>query len=186
MLERSPSTVDQVIEAIKLGIRDARYVPAQRLIEPDLAKEYGVSRGSVREALRRLAAEGFVNLERFRGASIIRMSRKQVVDLLELREVLEGFGASLAARRSDNNGRLKLTRLEKIAQCEVGAAPPIRRLQQRISRPDPGPERKRRVAGYVEPHQASDLSASVQPHPAAAGANQAVACQITTPLSRHC
>lgn len=83
MLERSISTVDQVIDAIKLGIRDARYVPAQRLVEPDLAREYGVSRGSVREALRRLAAEGFVNLERFRGASIIRMSRKQVVDLLE-------------------------------------------------------------------------------------------------------
>lgn len=113
MLERSLSTVDQVIEAIKLGIRDARYVPGQRLVEPDLAGEYGVSRGSVREALRRLAAEGFVNLERFRGASIIRMSRRQVVDLLELREVLEGFGASLAAQRADDSGRLRLTRLEK-------------------------------------------------------------------------
>src|ERR1044071_1801569 len=114
MLERSVSTVDQVIEAIKLGIRDARYVPAQRLVEPDLAREYGVSRGSVREALRRLAAEGFVNLERFRGASIIRMSRRQVVDLLELREVLEGFGASLAAQRAGDAGRVKLTRLEKV------------------------------------------------------------------------
>lgn len=113
MLERSLSTVDQVIDAIKLGIRDARYVPAQRLVEPDLAKEYGVSRGSVREALRRLAAEGFVNLERFRGASIIRMSRNQVVDLLELREVLEGFGAYQAAQRADDSGWLKLSRLEK-------------------------------------------------------------------------
>jgi DNA-binding GntR family transcriptional regulator len=113
MLERSLSTVDQVILAIKLGIRDARYVPAQRLAEPDLAREYGVSRGSVREALRRLAAEGLVNLERFRGASIIRMSRKQVVDLLEIREVLEGFGASLAAQRADDKGRLTLVRLEK-------------------------------------------------------------------------
>jgi DNA-binding GntR family transcriptional regulator len=113
MLERSISTVDQVIEAIKMGIRDARYVPGQRLVEPDLAREYGVSRGSVREALRRLAAEGFVNLERFRGASIIRMSRKQVVDLLELREVLEGFASSLAAQRTNNKGWGRLTRLEK-------------------------------------------------------------------------
>ena len=113
MLERSMSTVDQVIEAIKLGIRDARYVPGQRLIEPDLAREYAVGRGSVREALRRLAAEGFVNLERFRGASIIRMSRKQVIDLMELREVLEGFGSSLAAGRVDEGGKLRLARLEK-------------------------------------------------------------------------
>jgi len=48
------------------------------------------------------------------------MSRKQVVDLLELREVLEGFGASMAAQRAGGAGRLKLTRLEKTSGAKSG------------------------------------------------------------------
>ena len=69
MLERTTSAVDEVILAVKDAIREARYAPGQRLVEPELVREFGVSRGSVREALRRLAAEGLVEWERFRGAS---------------------------------------------------------------------------------------------------------------------
>jgi len=113
MLQQAPSTVDQVILEVKAAIREARYAPGQRLIEPELAREFGVSRGSVREALRRLAAEGLVEWERFRGASIIRMSRRQVTDFLELRELLEGFGAASAAARLDADGRRDLAALEQ-------------------------------------------------------------------------
>ena len=69
------SAVDQVMEAVKDGIRQARYVPGQRLVEPDMMRDFAVSRGTVREALRRLAAEGFVQIELYRGASIRKMSR---------------------------------------------------------------------------------------------------------------
>jgi DNA-binding GntR family transcriptional regulator len=113
MLDSAPSTVDRVIAAVKERIRDAQYSPGQRLVEPILMAELGVSRGSVREALRRLAAEGFVEWERFRGASIIRMSRRQVTDFLELREVLEGFGAASAAARLNEAGRRTLIKLER-------------------------------------------------------------------------
>jgi DNA-binding GntR family transcriptional regulator len=114
MLERTTSAIDQVIVAIKDTIREARYVPGQRLIEPELVREFGVSRGSVREALRRLAAEGLVEWERFRGVSIIRMSRRQVTDFLELREVLEGFGAASAAAKHDAEGKSALMKLERM------------------------------------------------------------------------
>jgi DNA-binding GntR family transcriptional regulator len=113
MLERTTSAVDQVILAIKDAIREARYAPGQRLVEPELVREFGVSRGSVREALRRLAAEGLVEWERFRGASIIRMSRRQVTDFLELREVLEGFAAASAAAKLDTDGKSALMKLER-------------------------------------------------------------------------
>jgi DNA-binding GntR family transcriptional regulator len=113
MLERTTSAVDQVIQAIKDAIREARYAPGQRLIEPELVRDFGVSRGSVREALRRLAAEGLVEWERFRGASIIRMSRRQVTDFLELREVLEAFSAASAAAKLDADGKSALKRLER-------------------------------------------------------------------------
>jgi DNA-binding GntR family transcriptional regulator len=113
MLERTTSAVDEVILAVKDAIREARYAPGQRLVEPELVREFGVSRGSVREALRRLAAEGLVEWERFRGASIIRMSRRQVTDFLELREVLEGFGAASAAAKLDADGKSALMKLER-------------------------------------------------------------------------
>lgn len=124
MLDRSASAVDQVILAVKDRIRDAQYAPGQRLIEPELMREFGVGRGSVREALRRLAAEGLVEWERYRGASIIRMSRRQVVDFLELRELLEGFAASSAAEKLTAEGSKALAKLERT--CEAHSIVPAR------------------------------------------------------------
>jgi DNA-binding GntR family transcriptional regulator len=113
LLEQGASTVEQVISALKEGVKTARYAPGQRIIEPQLMSELNVSRGSVREALRRLAAEGLVEWERYKGASIIRMSRQQVVDFMDLRELLEGHAARLAANRIDDQGRKAFAALER-------------------------------------------------------------------------
>jgi len=108
------SAVDQVMEAIKSGIRNARYVPGQRLVEPDMMRDFDVSRGTVREALRRLAAEGFVSIELYRGASIRKMSRSEFVELNEIRALLEGYAAALAAQRMSRAERKKLLELEQL------------------------------------------------------------------------
>ena len=113
-LENGVSAVDQVMEAIKAGIRDARYVPGQRLVEPDMMRDFDVSRGTVREALRRLAAEGFVSIELYRGASIRKMSRGEFVELNEIRALLEGYAAALAAQRMSKTERKKLLDLEQL------------------------------------------------------------------------
>lgn len=113
-LDAGISTVDQVMDAIKAGIRDARYVPGQRLVEPDMMRDFDVSRGTVREALRRLAAEGFVSIELYRGASIRKMSRGEFVELNEIRALLEGYAASLAAQRMSKAERKKLVELEQL------------------------------------------------------------------------
>src|SRR5690606_40886702 len=86
----SSDLVDKVITAIKKGVRFGRYVPGQRLIENDLATTFQVSRGTVRDALRRLEAEGLVHFERYRGASIRKMSRR---DRSEERRVGKECGA---------------------------------------------------------------------------------------------
>jgi DNA-binding GntR family transcriptional regulator len=124
MLDSAPSAVDRVILAVKDRIRDALYAPGQRLIESTLMQDLSVSRGSVREALRRLAAEGFVVWERFRGASIVRMSRRQATDFLELREVLEGFAAYSAAARIGSEGKRALNKLERVpgARSKIAAS----------------------------------------------------------------
>ncbi|HZP29213.1 MAG TPA: GntR family transcriptional regulator [Acidimicrobiia bacterium] len=95
------TAVEAVIEAITDGVKDGRYVPGQRLVEADLTRDLGVSRGPLREALGRLAAEGIVENEPYRGAVVRRLTRADVVDLFQIREVLEGEAARLAARAID-------------------------------------------------------------------------------------
>ena len=70
----------------------------QPLIETDLAERLGASRSTVREALRRLESEGLV-VARKRGLQVRRLTRGDVTDLYEAREVLEGLAARRAAER---------------------------------------------------------------------------------------
>jgi DNA-binding GntR family transcriptional regulator len=101
---------DRVVEAIVRSIRTGVYVPGQRLIEADLTRDYHVSRGPVREALKRLAAEGVLTLTRHRGAYVRAMSRLEVRDSLMVLEALVGLMANLAARHigeGDNAERMR-------------------------------------------------------------------------------
>lgn len=94
-----PSSSDQVVSAIRRGIREGRYVYGQRLIEADLTRILQVSRGPIREALKRLAAEGIVVLNPHRGAYIQALQRSEALDLLAVLEVVIGLAARLAATR---------------------------------------------------------------------------------------
>lgn len=91
------STTDRVAEAITSGIRAGIFVPGQHLLEPDLTRRLGISRGSLREGLKHLAAAGIVTLNRFRGAYISTLDRKSVLDLLDTLEPLCRLAARLAA-----------------------------------------------------------------------------------------
>lgn len=95
---------DRVVDAIIRSIRSGAYVPGQRLIEADLTRDYRVSRGPVREALKRLAAEGVLTLTRHRGAYVRALSRIEVRDSLMVLEVLVGLMANLAARNIHAEG----------------------------------------------------------------------------------
>jgi DNA-binding GntR family transcriptional regulator len=92
-----PSSPDQVVETIKHGILLGRFVPGQRLIEADMTRDHRVSRGPVREALKRLHAEGIVALSRHRGAYIRLLTRREVLEILVALEAVVGLAARLAA-----------------------------------------------------------------------------------------
>ncbi|MGR9090640.1 MAG: GntR family transcriptional regulator [Gammaproteobacteria bacterium] len=96
------SSPDSVAAALLDGIKTGRYVPGQRLIEADLTAELDVSRGPVREALKRLAAEGVVQLIPHRGAYIRKLTRREVMDILTIQEVLTALAARLAAEHIDS------------------------------------------------------------------------------------
>jgi DNA-binding GntR family transcriptional regulator len=99
--EKAPSSPDIVFRDIITGLYEGRYVPGQRLVEADLARQYNVSRSSLREALNRLAAEGIVALNLHRGACIRSLNRKEVEDVLALVELMIGLAGRLAATYID-------------------------------------------------------------------------------------
>ncbi len=93
-----PSSSDRVVAAIIKGILTGRYVPGQKLIEADLTQALGMSRGPVREALKRLDAQGVVELTPHRGAYICAMGREEAGDLLVILEDLTALMVRLAAQ----------------------------------------------------------------------------------------
>ena len=90
---------DRLVSRLREAVHDGVYVPGQRLIEIDIATDFDASRGSVREALRRLAAEGIIELIPKRGAVVRKLSIKELADLFRMREALEGLAARQAAER---------------------------------------------------------------------------------------
>ncbi|MEM8785043.1 MAG: GntR family transcriptional regulator [Pseudomonadota bacterium] len=99
--EEPVSSSEKVVEDILYRLLSGLYVPGQRLVEVDVAQQCGVSRGSVREALKRLSAQGIVTLSRHKGACIRHLSRQEVIDILQIQSALAGLAARLAADRMD-------------------------------------------------------------------------------------
>jgi DNA-binding GntR family transcriptional regulator len=58
---KSESASDAIFYGVVHGLEAQRFVPGQRLVESDLASQFGVGRNSVREAIQRLAADGIVD-----------------------------------------------------------------------------------------------------------------------------
>lgn len=92
------SAADAVFHGIVQGLVQQRFVPGQRLVEVDLAAQFGVSRNSVREALQRLAAQGLVDLFRNKGAAIRTLSPQETLEVLDVAERMTGLLARSAAR----------------------------------------------------------------------------------------
>lgn len=86
---------------VRARLRDAIlrgvYAPRQRLIEAELADEYGASRFVLRNALIALAAEGLVELQPNRGARVREISVSEAIEITEIRRAVEGLVAARAA-----------------------------------------------------------------------------------------
>jgi len=93
----------RVIEELRQAILSRKLKPGERLVEGRLADEFGVSRNPVREAIRVLASEGLVEVTARRGASVVSMSDEEARETIEVRALLEGQNARLAARRRDED-----------------------------------------------------------------------------------
>lgn len=93
------SRVEATYERLKRDILEGVYAPRQHLVETDVAQALGVSRATLRSALIRLQHEGFIEIQPNRGAQVRSFSVEEATRILEVREVLEGLAASLAAEK---------------------------------------------------------------------------------------
>ena len=102
-----------VYEELKRQIMVGEIAPGTRMMEVELAEEMGVSRTPVREAIRKLEKEGLVTIEPRRGAYASDISAKDMVDILEVRQDLEGMAAGIAAQKITDEGRIELENIAR-------------------------------------------------------------------------
>ena len=102
---------DWVYEELKSAIVDLRLAPGDPLREATLADQLGVSKTPIREALTRLELEGLVETTSFKGAVVTGYSRQDLLEIYELRELLENAAARTAAESMADADRDRLDRI---------------------------------------------------------------------------
>ena len=117
--KRYRSLGDAVTEELRNAIVSGVLAPGERLVEDDIAGRFGVSRMPVREALSVLQIEGFVDIAPRRGATVATISPGEALQLFEVRGMLEGLAARLAARRSEPDDLQKLGEIIAAGQRAV-------------------------------------------------------------------
>jgi DNA-binding GntR family transcriptional regulator len=99
---------EQVLEQLREAIVDMRLQPEQRLVERELVEQTGVSRTTIREVLRQLAAEGLVQTIPNKGVVVASVPRERAAELYEVRAVLEGMAARQFVERATDAHLRKL------------------------------------------------------------------------------
>lgn len=115
-------------DAIRDGILAGRHGPGQRLIADDLARELGVSRMPVREALHRLEVAGLVTITPHRGAVVSELSENECVEIYHVRAVLDGLATRLATPHLCEADHARLAALLEEMEAGVKAEDPQRVL----------------------------------------------------------
>ena len=103
---------DVVFNTLRDAILTGKLVPGERLMENQLAEKLGVSRTPVREALRMLELENLVELVPRKGAQVLDMTEKDIVNILEIRSALEGLATSLACKKMTKECLQQLKNME--------------------------------------------------------------------------
>ena len=119
--EVPPTTRAQAaLDALRAAILDGRLSPGSPIIQADVARQLGISRAPLREALRLLEEEGLVVNVPFRGAVVSTLDRRALDELCSLRNLVERFAAQRVIERASDEDLLRLE--EILARMEHHAA----------------------------------------------------------------
>ncbi|MBR4410653.1 MAG: GntR family transcriptional regulator [Firmicutes bacterium] len=111
-----------VYEELKRQILVGEIAPGTRMMEVELADVMGVSRTPVREAIRKLEKEGLVTIEPRKGAYASNISIKDMVDVLEVRQGLEGMAAAIASGKITERQKAELLNVVEKYKAAVESA----------------------------------------------------------------
>jgi DNA-binding GntR family transcriptional regulator len=109
----SEPSKDRIVNLLREAVCSGYFSPGMRLIEAELAEKMKVSRVPLREAIRRLEAEGLVEIIPNKGAIVVSHSRDDIKDIYRIWSALEGLAASMA--------------VENLSQSEIDEAKVIQR-----------------------------------------------------------
>lgn len=127
--EARPGTGEQAKQHALTQLREAilrgDMAPAQRLVENELAEQFGVTRASIRAALIDLASEGLVERIRNRGSRVRVVTVAEAVAITECRMVLEGLCAAKAAARASEEQLTELADLGTAMSKAVADGEPM-------------------------------------------------------------
>jgi DNA-binding GntR family transcriptional regulator len=104
VLERPTSLTGAVVRHVQDAIVSGRYAPGRQLTEAGLAQALGVSRGTIREALRTLTSLGLVSVSSHRAAWVTALTPERGHEIYTLRAVLESYAARVAAEEGRIDG----------------------------------------------------------------------------------
>lgn len=126
----SASLADQAYQGLLAAIAEGRLKPGERVRETALAEELGISRTPIREALQRLARDGLVQLDARSGARVAELSLAAIQELYDLREILEGSTARLAALGATANDLQRLDAILEKEAAHLGDPPALAKLNK--------------------------------------------------------
>jgi len=120
-LHKAETLANDTFNQIRNDIFNGRLSPGSKLNESVLSKQYGVSRGPLREAIRRLEGCKLVQIKPNSGARVVSVDIDQAIEIYEIRESLEGLACKLTARRCSTEDCLKLRQLLTSHEQQIAA-----------------------------------------------------------------
>jgi len=102
---------DIVFQTLQADITRGKIRPGTKISETELAKQYGISRGPLREALNRLESRRLIERIPHVGARVVSLSLKELLEIYQVREALEGLACRLAAENMNEEEIKKLREL---------------------------------------------------------------------------
>jgi DNA-binding GntR family transcriptional regulator len=102
---------EKIVELLREAIIQQKIKPGERVTELEIASRFGLSRTPIREAFRQLESEGFLTIVPRKGAMVAELNAKDIRDFYEIKAVLEGYAAKVAASKITD---AEIAELEKI------------------------------------------------------------------------
>lgn len=117
--DASATIADRIFDRLRQAIVEGEIPPGSKISEPVLAARYGISRGPLREAMRRLESTNLVDRKPNVGARVITLSSHQLLEIYVIREALEGMAARLAAQQMSDAAIADLQHLLAQHRAEI-------------------------------------------------------------------